>query len=248
MPFPELTRAASPEGIIALAVVYFMFAVFSKLKKAGQKNTPPRLPQDRPVPGAEMARTESTPNSFSLEAVLKEIQRVKQEAERRSAPAPDQGRPRQLVAVAKARPEGSRPRQLPSTERKGRMAKAMDEKGPLGRHSKTRLPSSEEFEDRTSLEDGGSIEVAGRLENLDDTRGRRVEVDQDDDAEALVQRRIQQAELRNRSFSESDHRQFHDKIKQSASVEASKVPMPTTAQLRQAIVWREILGPPKALE
>lgn len=243
-----LSQAASPEGIIALAVVYFIFALFSKAKKAAQKNAPSRLPQEPMRSGTEPAPSAPASSGFSLEAVVREIERVKQEAERRTAPATDAGRPRHTTSVSRPKSEGSRPRQLPSTERKGRMARAMDEKGPLGRHSKTRLPASEEFEDRTSLEEGGSIEVPGRLENLDESRRRRVEVDQDEGAEALVQRRIQQAESRNRSFSESDHRAFHDKIKQPDAANPAPSLRLTAGQLKTAFVWREILGPPKSLE
>lgn len=246
MQFPELSRAASPEGIIALAVVYFIFAIFSKLKKAAEKTNRPQLPQDRP--GVAPAPGESAPAAFSLEAVLQEIQRVKQEAERRQLPPPDQGRPRHSVQAIQPKPKGDRPRQLQSSERRGRMAAGQDERGPLGRHSKTSLPVSEDFEDRSSLEDGGSIERAGRLENLDDSRRRRVDVDQDDGTEALSQRRLQQAESRNRAFSETDHREFHDKIKQAESATAAKRAGLTPAQLRQAFIWREILGPPKSLE
>ena len=104
------------------------------------------------------------------------------------------------------------------------------------------------MEDRESLEDRGSLEVAGRLENLDESRlRRRIEVDQDDGTEAIVQRRITEAESRNTALSAADHRQFHDKIKQAESKPAAGIGL-TVPQLRQAFVWKEILGPPKGLE
>ena len=96
--------------------------------------------------------------------------------------------------------------------------------------------------------EGQSIEVEGQLEILDETRRRpRVEIDQDEGAEALVQRRIKAAEARNREFSEADHESFHQRIRPSET-KAAASRGPSTAQLRQALVWREILGPPKALE
>lgn len=248
IPMPDVKLAASPEGIIILAVLYGIFALISKVQKAASKQARREAATPEQSGQAEAPGQAPSEGGFSLEAVLREIERVKQEAERRSAPPPHQDRPRLSNPPPKARPQGNRPRQLASTERKGRMAAAQDERGPLGRHSKTRLPASEEFEDRASLEDGGSIEVAGVLENLDETRRRRVEVDQDEGAEALVQRRINDAQARNKAFSESDHRQFHDKIKQVDPAKPAKPLGLNPGQLKTAFVWREILGPPKSLE
>jgi hypothetical protein len=287
----EVRSAASFEGLIVLAVIYFVLSMLSKAgKKAGrQRPVPPPQPHDP-------ATTATQEEGFSLEAVLREIERVKREAERRQTPPaqdPERPRmvnppvhsrpegqrprhleaaerqraegqrPRHIEALERARPEGERPRHieqlgrpksegkrpraLPSTERRGRMAKVLDEMGPLGRHSPTRLPSAEEMEERDSLE-GQSLEVEGQLEVLDETRRRpRVEVDQDEGAEAVIQRRLQEAEARNREFSETDHRKFHQKLNQSSTKAATPRGL-TTAQLRQAFVWREILGPPKGLE
>ena len=141
-----------------------------------------------------------------------------------------------------------RPRALPTAERQGRMARAQTETGPLGRHSRTRLPGAEEMEDRTSLEDTGSLERETRVELLDDPRRRaRVEMDQDEGAEAVVQRRIREAEARNREFSEVDHRQFHERIKQTEAAPDVSGRW-SNSKLREAMIWREILGPPKSLE
>jgi hypothetical protein len=239
MLFPEVSRAASPEGIIALAVVYFIFAAFSKLKKSAEKNNRPRLPQDPPVAGSEAGRAgAAAPGAFSLQAVLREIERVKQEADRRPAPGASPSRPLATKPYNAPVARPSRPRAV----------SAPNDRGPMGRRSATQLPSSEEFEDRTSLEDGGSIEGPGRLNDLDESRRRRVVVDQDEGAEATIRRRLQETEARTRSFSESDHRSFHQKLKDSEAVQPVESVRLTAAQLRQAFVWREILGPPKALE
>jgi hypothetical protein len=287
----EVRSAASFEGLIVLAVIYFVLSMLSKAgKKAGRQRPAP------PPPSHDPSNTATQEEGFSLEAVLREIERVKREAERRQTTAPadperprlvnppahtkpqgerprhievaerqrDEGqrprhidaaersrpegeRPRHVEQVSRPRSEGKRPRALPSTERRGRMARHQDEMGPLGRHSRTRLPGAEEMEDRESLE-GQSLEGEGQLEVLDETRLRtRVEVDQDEGAEAIVQRRIKEAEARNKEFSAADHTQFHDKIRKTETKQAASRAL-TTAHLRQAFVWREILGPPKGLE
>lgn len=281
----ELRSAASFEGLIVIAVIYFLLAAISKAgrRRAGQVPPPPPGPEDA---------TPTQQEGFSLEAVLREIERVKREAEGRSAPEhPAEARPRLSNPAPKPKPAGQRPRALPSTERPGRMtapqaeqrpralpssersgrmatpqadkrpralpltertgrmARAQTDAGPLGRHGRTGLPGAEEVEERTSLEEGGSIEVEERFEVLDDTRLRtRVEVDQDEGAEAVVQRRIQEAAARNRELSDADHRKFHDRIKQTEAEPRPAAQKRSIAQLRQAFIWREILGPPKALE
>ncbi len=240
--------AASFEGLIALAVIYFLLNLIGKAGK--KRGTGAARPLPPPEPGRVPDGTQQ--EGFSLEAVLREIERVKHEAEKRSAPplpapAPHTERPRFSAPPSRPKASGKRPRQLPSADRPGRPKDVQDERGPLGRHSRTRLPSAEEMEERESLE-SGSLEVAGRLENLDEARQRpRVEFDQDEGAEELVQRRIQQAEARNREFSAQDHRRFHEQLRQGEEPQTRK-PILTTQQLRQAFVWREILGPPKSLE
>lgn len=86
-------------------------------------------------------------------------------------------------------------------------------------------------------ERGGSIEVAGREEAM-------IVVDRDDEAEKVVRRRIDAAAARNGEWQESDHRRFDAKIRAvapTAPVARSRFP------LRQAMIWREVLGPPVGL-
>lgn len=243
----EVRSAASFEGLVVVAVIYFVISMIARAGKQAGKGRGSRPPA--PLPPGEPQGTRPQSEGFSLEAVLREIERVKREAERRtSVPPAAQDHPRFSNPASKPKPAGQRPRALPASDRKGRMAKAMDEAGPLGRHSRVRLPSAEEMEDRESLEDAGALEVAARLEHLDPVpRDQRVEVDEDDGAEALVQRRIREAEARNTAFSAADHTRFHEKIKQTESKPAAGIGL-TVTQLRQALVWKEILGPPKSLE
>jgi hypothetical protein len=70
-------------------------------------------------------------------------------------------------------------------------------------------------------------------------------VDYDDEAEAIVQRRIRSAEERDHALSKIDHQAFDSRIR--AAADATRVARPRLESLRKAMIWREILGPPVAL-
>ncbi len=70
-------------------------------------------------------------------------------------------------------------------------------------------------------------------------------VDFDDQAEALVRRRVDLAEARNREWRPADHAAFDAKIRKAkAAAPASSVARPG---LRQALIWSEVLRPPVSL-
>jgi hypothetical protein len=113
--------------------------------------------------------------------------------------------------------------------------------GPLGRPANESLPQEEEFEDRASLE------VEPEILSLETEvhRESRQRVDQDDAAEAIVARRISAAAARDKAVTQADHAAFDERIrKEVADKTAVRY---TPQQLRDAIVWREILGPPVSL-
>jgi hypothetical protein len=101
------------------------------------------------------------------------------------------------------------------------------------------LPADEDVEERDSLE---QPEQVVSLETPVKRRERPA-YDQDTDAEAIVQRRIEAARARDRSSSKADHQAFDARIRQEAA-DHTAVRRYTRAQLRDAVVWREILGPP----
>jgi hypothetical protein len=104
-------------------------------------------------------------------------------------------------------------------------------------------------EDRTSLEDEGRQVEERRLQNVEvfTERPERVVQNRDEEAEAIVQRRIKQAEARNRPHAAADHQSFDQAIR--APAEPVELRQRLTAQgLREALVWREILGPPKSMQ
>ena len=114
--------------------------------------------------------------------------------------------------------------------------------GPLGRPSTVRLPPAEEVEERDSLE---AAPVVVSLEE-DVVRPERVRVSEDDTAERLVARRIAAGAKRSGPLTRADHLAFDQRIRQEPA-DATAVRRPSVEQLRRAVVWREVLGPPVSL-
>ena len=94
----------------------------------------------------------------------------------------------------------------------------------------------------------GSLEAApeGQSLEIDPARGERAVVDQDDEAERVVQQRLAAAEANLQPLSDADHQVFDQRIRQE-SADQTAARAYTARQLREAIVWREILGPPVSL-
>ena len=97
----------------------------------------------------------------------------------------------------------------------------------------------EDVEERDSLEEPEQV-VSLETEV---PRRQRAEYDQDSGAEAIVQRRIEAARARDRALSKADHKAFDAKVRQEVA-DHTAVRRYTPEQLRDAVVWREILGPP----
>ncbi len=88
---------------------------------------------------------------------------------------------------------------------------------------------------------------AEATENTESLEVDRNPVDQDSGAEALVQRRIQAAAARNRALTDADHAEFDLRVKREAVKPPALRTLVARDRLRNAMVWREILGPPLAL-
>ena len=112
--------------------------------------------------------------------------------------------------------------------------------------ARAQLPAAEEVEERETLE-GTSLEGSGSLEFFEE-RGPRQEVDHDDAAEQIVQRRIAAAEARNRPLAKADHQVFDEQIRQAPADQTAARRSFNAKELRDAFVWREILGPPAGLK
>jgi hypothetical protein len=101
----------------------------------------------------------------------------------------------------------------------------------------------EAIEDTTTLEEDVEV-VSMEVEPVRPERA--IEVSQREATEALVQRRIQAAELRNREWRLEDHRRFDAQIRQ-VKVSRPRTLTVTQRRLRQAMIWNEVLQPPVAL-
>jgi hypothetical protein len=156
-------------------------------------------------------------------------------------PEPGHGTPRPLP----------RPGTMDATQREGsqleqllrQLGRTLDQAGgPLGRLPDRPLPSAEEEEE------GESLEVTPVVRSLETgpPRSVRLRFDQDDDAERLVARRISAADDRDRGHSKADHLAFDKRIRQEPA-DKTDTRGYTARKLRDAVVWREILGPPVSL-
>ena len=119
----------------------------------------------------------------------------------------------------------------------------LGEAGPQGRSPAglpmPPLPDDEDVEERESLE---RPERVVSLETPVNRRARE-QYDQDAGAEDLVRRRIAAAAARSGPATSAGHRAFDQHIRQEPA-DHTAVRRYTPAQLRDAVVWREILGPP----
>lgn len=75
----------------------------------------------------------------------------------------------------------------------------------------------------------------------------RVVLSQDDEAGRIITRRLHEAEARSGALTDADHDAFDRRIRQrgaGADAPARRLPQ---GRLREAVIWREILGPPVSL-
>jgi len=204
------------EGLSGFAVLAIIYAVLTVIAKINQGRKQPPPQVPRRPPRVE--RPSPTV--------------------RRPAPRPEARRP--PPPAVDTRQEGDQLEEL--LRGLGEIAGIpVPERDRVGRPTDRSLPSAEEVEERESLEtEPRTVSLEGIVVRPD----RRM-VDQDDEAELIVQRRIREAEARNRSLTRADHQAFDTRIRAEPRVVATP---DTRRSLREAIIWREILGPPKGLE
>ena len=115
--------------------------------------------------------------------------------------------------------------------------------GPRGRPASAPLPPAEEAEERATLE-SNSPEDRSLEEEV--RRPERKVVDTDEEAEAIAARRIAAAEANARPLAAANHEAFDARIRQEPA-DATATGGNSMRRLRNAVVWREILGPPVSL-
>jgi hypothetical protein len=121
------------------------------------------------------------------------------------------------------------------------LQRAREQGGTPGRRPGPEL-EPEELEERQSLEidpEVRSLETGVRRET------RRL-VDQDEGAEQIEARRIKAAAERDAPRVKANHVEFDQRIRQEAA-DHTATRAYTTQELRHAVIWREILGPPVSL-
>lgn len=149
---------------------------------------------------------------------------------------------------AKPRAEAPEPSAYPDgTQREGsrleqvlrEFERALDQTGSTGRPTSFPLPDAEEFEERESVE--AEPEVVSLEQEV--RRAPRREFTQDADAEKLVARRITAASVRDATRTRKDHVAVDSPVRREPA-EHTATRGYTAEELRRAVVWREILGPP----
>lgn len=80
-------------------------------------------------------------------------------------------------------------------------------------------------------------------------RVERPKITYDASAEEAERTRVEMARARDRALGAADHAEFDRRIRAAAAtpIEMRRRPAPKRTPLREAIVWREILGPPVSL-
>jgi hypothetical protein len=147
-------------------------------------------------------------------------------------------------------PPAHEPAVLDATQREGsrlelvlrELQRSLEQAETVGGSTTIRLPPVEEMEERESLE----VEPEVRSLESDVPRAGRQEIDQDEDAEQIEARRIAAAAARDAPRSKADHTEFDQRIRQQPADHTATRGY-TPQQLREAMVWREILGPPTSL-
>ena len=117
--------------------------------------------------------------------------------------------------------------------------RALDQGGTTGRRPSLPLPDDEDVEERESLESEPEVVSLEQVVR----RAPRKEFTQDADAEQLVARRITAASVRDAARTKVDHAHFDNQIRKEPA-EHTATRTYTAEELRRAVVWREILGPP----
>jgi hypothetical protein len=129
------------------------------------------------------------------------------------------------------------------------LGRTLDQAGQQGKKptvrtlppTRARLPSrpAKKAEPLVPASEGQSLE-------LDPSRDDRAVEDLDDEAERVVEQRRAAAEANLRPLSEADHRVFDERIREEPAVKTATRAY-TLKQLREAVIWREVLGPPVSL-
>ena len=158
---------------------------------------------------------------------------------KRKSQPPAQPRERAPVGPTPSRPDGTQREGSRLEQVLRQVERALEEADSADREVRLPFPDAEEVEERESLET--EPEVVSLEQEVH--RAPRREFTQDADAEQLVARRITAASVRDATRTKADHVKFDNQIRQEPA-EHTATRGYTAEELRRAVVWREILGPP----
>jgi len=128
------------------------------------------------------------------------------------------------------------------------LGRTLDQAGQTGKQTTIRTlpPVRTRMPTKPAKKAEPLVSTEGQSLELDPARGEPAVEDLDDEAERVVEQRRAAAEANLRPLSEADHRAFDERVRQEAADQSAGRTY-TAKQLRDAVVWREILGPPVSL-
>ncbi len=234
----EIQRAAEFGWVIGLFIlISFVFDVIKKQKQRRQEEEerlrrppPQRTEPSETVTGAGDTQAEGR----GLEDLLRGLEQVM------SGETPTE--PARLPPMTKPRT----PTTIRTIDRyPGRVSPPRSPaRGPTGRRPDRQLESHEDIEERESLgvePEVRSLEVSGRTRDIK-------AVDQDETFDATIKRRLDSVQARSQAHTKVDHQQFHKKIERQPADNTGVARRYSVREMQKALVWREILGPPKGME
>ncbi len=123
------------------------------------------------------------------------------------------------------------------------------ERGPVMTGGRGSAPGGESEEVEWQGEEAISLETVPQMVSLETDVVEAAPVDRgyDDGVHEIVRQRRADAESRNRAWRPADHKAFDARVRAVAPpplVDATVTARRSTRQLRDAIIWKEILGPP----
>lgn len=178
--------------------------------------------------------------------VVSLLQGAAQRKKRGGRPVP-RGRARPARLPAERAP-GERPRSIRELFEEVRRSMEEAERRARGEVEAPVPAAEEDEEDQELFVDRGSLETEPEVRSLETEvrRPERAVVAADEQAERVARERVRWAEQRARRRTAADHREFDQRIRQP---EPGPTPTATdrTAELRRAMIWREVLDKPLAL-
>ncbi len=109
-----------------------------------------------------------------------------------------------------------------------------------------RFPEEQEYEEIEDLRSSEIERIPVSIETVPEREPIRI-ISLDEQSELVAEARRRAAAERNRAWQMSDHREFHQRIDPVEKAVADGTAVRRRAELRRAMIWREVLDKPVAL-